>query len=552
MNTAIRCSSLVEHDGGGAKAARLSPDSTPALRTSPRPLDAAVSGAFWANLLLIANTVLRSGTTILLMPALIAILGEEQYALWITISTVTMYVSLSEAGIGQSVVNSVGEAFARGDLTRIGQVQSTAHVLYWILVIPTAILSLACLVFLPVDRWLLADADAHHGPLLVACLMTAIVLALARIPMLVFPGLLTGLQQMPTRLACELATTILVAVGTLTAAALGAGLMGMTIAVNLLLFTATISLGLLSSRGRPWARLRISKFRSALLWPLAANSGFFFLMSAAAVLDRSALTLLVARFGSLALAPPMFFLLSVFRVAAWSLVSAASRAIQPYVLAWKVDGEHERIATVTCMAAKLSGVTAALFAAGFVPFAEPIISVWVGPGSFPGMTVLILVAGAFLADAVLVAPVNLMMVMDEHRKLALLTLAKSLLVVGGALAGGMMAPSALPGLAAGMFAATIIGNVAIPLLAYRALRIDRRRYLDHCVGRPVAYAVAVLAAAALASTLPMAWTKVFLVAAVLAASSAFAWLAVFDRGERRAWLRIWQRVCGRATGAAAR
>lgn len=238
--------------------------------------DSAAKGTLLASILSIANIFIRSGVTFALMPVLITALGEEHYALWITVSSVTMFLCLSEAGLGQTVINSVGSAFAKGDLDSVRQIQTTAHVLYWMLVIPTCVIALLCLAFLPVSDWLLAKSDIANGPLFITCLAITTILALARIPYLVFPAMLTGLRKLPLRLMCEMGATILVALGTVLAAVAGTGLIGVAVTANVLLLVTTIAMYFLLVKTHPWTKLRLSAYRSEQLWPLAVNSGFFF------------------------------------------------------------------------------------------------------------------------------------------------------------------------------------------------------------------------------------------------------------------------------------
>ena len=238
--------------------------------------DSAAQGTLFATVLSVVNIFVRSGVTFALMPLLISTLGEEHYALWITISSVTMFLSLSEAGLGQTVINSVGSAFAKGDHAQVRQVQATAHVLYWMLVIPTGLVVLLSLAFLPVSDWLLAKSDAANGPLLKTCLAISSFLALARIPYLVFPAMLTGLRRLPLRLLCEIGATLLVALGTVLAAISGSGLIGVVITANTLLLITTLAMYFFQVNIYSWSKLRLADFRSQQMWPLAVNSGFFF------------------------------------------------------------------------------------------------------------------------------------------------------------------------------------------------------------------------------------------------------------------------------------
>jgi O-antigen/teichoic acid export membrane protein len=318
--------------------------------------------------------------------------------------------------------------------------------------------------------------------------------------------------------------------------------MGLVIATNLIALASTAAVSLLVTHRRPWAKLRLSQFRAHLLFPLATNSGFFFLLSLAVVLDRSALTLLVAKFGSLALAPSMYFLLSVFRVAAWSLISAMSRAVQPYVLMWWAHSDRERVASVTGLSTKITSISAGLFTAAFVPFAEPLTKAWVGPTSFPGTMPLLLFVAAFLIDALFLASGNLLIVMNSHRQVAVMIFVKSLLALALAAIGGLVATDPLVGLTAGVLAATIVGNAAMPLLTCNTIGISMRSYLDRYLIRPLACSLGVTAISFVVAESPSAAAKAALTLGVIAIASAFSWRFVLDSSDRYICKQIGYRV----------
>ena len=494
--------------------------------------ESALRRTLLANALYLVNTAVRSGVTLGMMPLLIAWLGADQYSLWITISTVTLYVCLAEAGLGQAVVNAVGEAYARDNLARVGQVQTTAHALYWMIVVPVGVLSLGALWFLPVDRWLLAEEDLHNGPALIACLRVSIVLSLCRIPMLVFPAMLSGLRMLPQRLTWEIGTGVVAAVGTGTAAWAGMSLLGVTSVTNVLLLAAAVAVYLQSSHGRPWARLGLSHVRAELFRPLATNSAFFFLISGSYLLDRSVLNLLVAKLGTLALVPPMFLLLSVYRVAVWSIINSISRAVQPYVLYWRASGEEPMVGLTLVLSTKLTTLAAAAFVCLATPFAEPAVNFWLGPGSFPGMFTLLMISGSFLIDASFAASANLLVVLNQHRRLALVLGVKSLLVLLLASLLGRVFQSPLEGLAAGVFLATVVGNLAMPALIGSVMRIPGGRYFQHMLIRPAACCIlAVVAGWGVSTIYDPAWKTG---ASLLATATmlAFGWTAVLGHEER--------------------
>ncbi|QDU87393.1 UDP-glucose:undecaprenyl-phosphate glucose-1-phosphate transferase [Pirellulimonas nuda] len=522
----------------------------PASGDDPRP-EPIVFRTLAAQGLFAANTLARSGSALVLMPVLIALLGPEQYALWITVGAVGMYLGLTECGLGQTVVNEVGAAFAQGDLRRVGEVQATAHVLYWMVVAPTTLAALACLYLFPVGSWLLSDADAAYRPLLIGCLAVAIPLALLRIPLLVIPGVLIGIRLMPVRLAYELAGTVLAAVAAIAVAWSGGGIIGVVIATNLALLLSTLAVYRPTIRDRPWARLRLRAFRPGLLLPLASNSGFFLLISASYVLDRTALCVLATRMDSLVLAPPLFLALNLYRVAGWSLVSAIPMGVRPYVLLWHARGDRAAVQRALSLCTKGVVAGAALIVTATLPLLDLFSRVWIGPQHALGATTFTLIAAAFLVDALMLAPASLLIAVNRHRWLACCLAGKSALTLGLALAGGWIASNQLAGLAWGMLAGTVLGNLPLPLLLCRELALPLRGVLVPLVLKPTVASAALLFNSIATMQLTSPALRGVLVGAQLLTAPVLLWTWLLSRDEQRVVRGIARGILAKVTGAPA-
>jgi len=492
----------------------------------------AVRGALTANLLIITNTLLRSCSTLIIMPLMVVALGQQVYGLWITISTVTMYLSLSDSGLGQTVVNKIGHAHTLGQPERVSQIMATAHVLYWLLVLTVGAVAVTLILTLPLGSLLLSEADAHHEPLLRACLVLSTVLALARIPMLVFPGLLIGVRKLPLRVGWEIAGTLFTLAVTAIALVWGANLVGITVVVNTSLLVSTAAICLSSARCGTWARLRLSQFKPSLLLPLATNSSFFFLISAAGVFDRSLATLLVPRFVSLVAAPPFFLLTSVLRVAAYSIITALPRAVQPYIVMWSSNGNTNRLASSAKLLTKGTTILASLVIALFLPFAEPFIDTWLGGDSYPGNTVLALIAGAFLFDSLFCTPIYFLIAMNRQRALSLLMLFKAVLTATLAIAFANWFASPLVGIASGTLAASVLTGFGVPSLVRSALGIDWKTYTVQFFARPLVHGALISALALFATSSLTLVTKTVAVFVLVTIGAWGGWRVVFDAEDR--------------------
>ncbi|TWT87095.1 Mg-protoporphyrin IX methyl transferase [Pseudobythopirellula maris] len=466
------------------------------------------------------------------MPLMLAKLGPERYGLWIAISTTTMYLSLTESGLGQSVVNQIGRAYTRGNYRRVSQIMATAHVLYWLIVLPVGAVAVAVILTQPIGSWLLAPEDAQFEPLLRECLAASTVLALIRIPMLVFPGLLIGARKMPSRVAWEILATVFTLVSTALALLSGMGLLGVSIVANTAMLVSNTAVCLSSSRCGEWARLRIKHFRPRLIGKLAGNSVFFFLINAATVVDRSATVLLTPRLAALSATAPFFLLVSVYRIAAYSAIATLPRAIQPYVVMWSSTGSSSQLAATAKLLTKATSVLAAVFVAFSAPFISNVVDAWVGPGAYPGDAVLFLVAGAFVIDASTCAPIQYLMAMNLHRKLSLLMAAKAALTIVLAVVLSSVTSDPLLGIAAGAFVASLLAVLGIPCLIRPALGMRWSDCLEHLFARPLIFAVAAPLAVHMAVSMTPDAARPFVIVVLPPLCLASAWRLVLDKDDR--------------------
>ncbi|MEM9351985.1 MAG: hypothetical protein AAGA92_03150 [Planctomycetota bacterium] len=499
--------------------------------------ESAVFATILANALIVANTLLRAGGHLLLMPLMITLLGAQQCGLWITICTVTMYLSLSESGLGQTIVNRIGQAYTQGRLEAVGQITATAHVLYWILVGSIGSVAVACVYWFPIGRLLLADSELGYESTLRVCLVVSTVLALSRIPMLVFPAVLMGTRRLPLRLWWELLGTAASLAATAAAILAGFGLLGATVAFNSVLLVSAAAISFSSNRLGDWARLRVSRFDPSLLRGLTSSSFFFFLISASGVIERSVAALMVPRLDSLAAAPAFFLLTNLSRGAGLGLITGLPRAAQPYVVMWSTHGDQARLASSAKLLTKLSALASVLGVAVFAPFAESFVDAWLGPGSYPGDLVFWLIAMSFLCDALFCTPVLFLMAMDCHQRLAVCVAVKAVLAALLALACGSWGSEPLAGIAAGSLLGSILGFVAVPPLVQRALALGWPSYLNHFLARPIIYALVVTGLAWAATPLALQGQPA-VVCCLWAGCLLAAWRWVLDAEDRGALLGV--------------
>lgn len=529
MSTATRLTPSPLHTG----LTRSDAESTPHPRTG-----SVSSGVLQAKALIVLSTVLRSASTLVLTPLMIHRLGATEYGLWIVVTTITMYASLSESGLGQTVVNKIGEAYTEGRHERVSQIMATAHVLYWLIVGPLALLSVAAIYGLPVAELALGESDADYRALFRLALSVSVTLALIRIPYLVYPGLLIGVRRLPTRVAWEIAATVVALVATAIALLAGASLVTVLVVSNVSLLLMTSAIGLSSRQSGAWARLDFGHFCPELLPRLATNSWFFFLINATGVIDRNIAVMLIPRLDSLAAAPPYFLLVSVLRVAFYSLIAAAPRALQPYVIQWSTRRENERLLETLGLTTRVLTIGATIAVMLFTPFAEAFVNTWLGSACYPGDGVMLLTAGAFLMDAYHCAAILFLIAMNRQRMLSAVLLSKSLLTIALSYAFGLSFEQPLLGLATGAFVASLLPAFWVPSLIRGALG----RRPDGVAFAPLGFALtAPLAASVATASLPFSW-RLAAIPLLVVAASVIAWSLVLTANDRAAIHSQWRRL----------
>src|SRR5438309_10808638 len=78
---------------------------------------------------------LKIGGNFIIIPLALKYLGREQYGMWIILQSVATYLSMSEIGIGQTLMNFQNVAFVKGDHTTVNQLLATGFAVYSLIVI---------------------------------------------------------------------------------------------------------------------------------------------------------------------------------------------------------------------------------------------------------------------------------------------------------------------------------------------------------------------------------------------------------------------------------
>ena len=127
------------------------------------------------------------------VPIALHFLGQEAFGLWMTLSSAVALMSFADLGIGVGVQNSVAEAYADSDLTRITRIFTTGFLL--MAAIGAGVFAVGALVCYGVN-WtsLFRVKDSALAELVRPALFLVLGLFTAGLPLNAFPRVATGLQ----------------------------------------------------------------------------------------------------------------------------------------------------------------------------------------------------------------------------------------------------------------------------------------------------------------------------------------------------------------------
>ncbi len=402
-------------------------------------------------------------TVLISVPLTIKYLGTERFGLWMTISSITAFLSFADFGIGGGLLNAIAEADGRSDRVAARKAFSSAFVFLALV----ALLILGCFgafhSFLPWPRLFkvtsgLAAQEAGAG---VAIFVVCFALNLP----------LTTVQRVQMGFQEGFQSSLWQGAGSL------AGLAGILIVIHLRgglpwlvlassggpLVAGLVNWAVEFGWHRPWLAPRLQDFDTAVTRQIAASGIIFAALQLLSFLGSASDNFVITQ------------LFGVTAVAGYAVVTklfSAMFIIQAVIVAlWPAFGEalarnefgaaarmFDRFSTLCTM----TGIAIAIC---FAAIAKPLIALWVGDALVPRAS-LIIGFGAWIIVASLYAPVAALLSTESllKRQLGIISLAAIsafiLKVVLGYFAG-------VPGVIWG----TVIGYGAFFAYARRQARV---------------------------------------------------------------------------------
>ena len=503
--------------------------------------ESAVHRTLSAWVLSVFNLTFKIGGNVAIIPLALRFLGRQEYGLWIILQSVGTYLTLSELGIGQTVLNFQNVAYTKGDRQGINRILTTVFGLYWIIIGFAWVLAAIIFLTRPVETWFLKDGSGNRAVLFRSLVALVGTLALLRVPLNVFPATLLGLRELTLRQYLELALAVSVVVGTIVTLLAGGRVLALILVTNVAPALVLVVAYLLARAKHPYLSLTTSFWTPSLVWPLLSNSLFFFLYGLGLLFQRLAGSVLAGKFIGLEAVPAFFVLFTLFRVVGWSLADTISQTMQPYIIMFDVQGQRSRVEFFAQLSTKITFAAAVVYSVLIWLFADVGIRVWVGRGMFLGYGPLALLAGSFLIDVLFLSTNNFMRALNRHRGLSVIMTIYAVFsfVLGIAGAKWWMPEHPALGLCWGLFTASVLGQaLPLPWLAKEWLRHDWATYLERFLVRPVCLGTlgAALSFGFLVIGKAGDWSRGVCATLALALLPLATWLVAFDERERE-WLR---------------
>jgi len=401
---------------------------------------------------------------IVLIPLVIAFVGEREYGLWARAFSTRGFFSLLDLGLGPGVVKFVAQAEGSGDHARRNRMLSTIAGLYG----GMALVALLLLAGLGWAYGPLLDipADARGRALAILLILGARTWGVT-LPLGLFRGALFGARRIELLAGIQIASNLLYAAGTWAVLAQGQGLVAVAW-VNLGAFALEHVVYLVGAlRLVPGLRVSLRLFDRSLLQEAASFGVFQLLVSVSSLVLLKTDVLLVQLFLGL----PLVAIYAVpLKIAEYAVL-----LVKPFVnnltpVAARMGGADDRagLRALTLTGVRLAVAPAATLAVGAAVFGGDALLHWVGPSFLAGGPVLAVLLTALTLSMPQMVISAVFTMTGRHRFTAFAALAGMLVNLAASVA--LAGPLGLLGIALGtLIAALLVDGLAVVAAGARSL-----------------------------------------------------------------------------------
>jgi O-antigen/teichoic acid export membrane protein len=322
------------------------------------------------------------------VPLTVGYLGAERYGLWMTISTLLVWLTLADLGLGSSFTNAVAEAYAHDDRDAIRRYLTTAFVLLCAIVLILALVLLSIWPFINWAALLNVSYPGAQGELGLAVGL-AVALFLLNFPLTIVSKLLAALQEGALAnywaAGAQLLTLLSLVIVTRSAGGLPwlvVATLGSVLLINLL------SAAWLFGWHTPWLRPSPKAFDRTSLGRLGRIGGMFFVVQVASLLLFQTDNLIITRILGPGEVTPYSVTLRLFSVAIMLQTLMVPAILPAYAEAFALNdaewiGRTFRLHVVLGLAVTISLIVP------LVVFGQQLILLWAGEQATPTMSLLI-------------------------------------------------------------------------------------------------------------------------------------------------------------------
>ncbi|HEY8227541.1 MAG TPA: oligosaccharide flippase family protein [Pyrinomonadaceae bacterium] len=358
-------------------------------------------------------------------PLYLKFLGQENYGLWITMSSITAYLSLSTVGFSTTSLVRMSQAYAQDDRRQVGRLLTTSAVL-WFGVAALACCLLILLVAMGAIRPELFGASNATGRWVLPVLMVLALGFLLSQPLDVFRLAVRAFQRVDLEQAYIALNKLLLFGAAVTVIALGGGVLGLAVTTVGCQLTLGVVLVVAIARFYPNVPLSFNQFDIGTARKLIVPSFYFFAISMAGSLIWGTDNLVIStNMGLSAVAP--FAVAMQLSTMGTGLLAATINATMPRVSALDSLNEHEKLKILLKQVVKLEFALVSLLGIGFFSFGVGFLRLWVGPQNVAPRSVLGVLLLVFLVRS-FAMPFEMVLVGTlKHRVYAGVVIAEGLL-----------------------------------------------------------------------------------------------------------------------------
>jgi O-antigen/teichoic acid export membrane protein len=326
--------------------------------------------------------------SIIAVPLTIGYLGAERYGLWMTISTMLTWLTISDLGLSSSLTNAVSEAYAHEDQDAARRYVTTALGLLSVVVF---VFGVALVVVLPLVDWarLLNVSDPVAQAEISLAVGLAILLYLINFPFTIIAKVLGAFQEgaIANYWAAGAQFVSLLALIAVTRSAGGLPWLVVALLGSVLLVNVISALWLFGWHKR-WLRPTRAAFDRASMRKLSGVGGMFFVVQLAGLLLFQTDNFIIAHFRGPEEVTPYSVAWRLFSYTVLLQVLLVPAIWPAYAEAFALRDTAWIVRTFRLNLVSGIAITA-LLVVPLVLFGRQLIQLWAGPAAVPSQALLV-------------------------------------------------------------------------------------------------------------------------------------------------------------------